>query len=116
MSKEGTAQGQVLCANPDPESDSDPDPHRDPSLDSNPDPELNKSESASSRDTLVYEHGSALSRVNLLRLGRVGLAVPTRSHKHRQPSSIPGSSLCQKTYPTLTLNLTLNLTQHLSQS
>ena len=35
------------------------------------------------------------------RLGRVGLVVPTRSHKYLQPSSIPGSSSCQKAYLTL---------------
>ena len=35
--------------------------------------------------------------------------VPTRSHKHRQPSSIPGSSSCKTTYLTLPMTLPLTI-------
>ena len=47
--------------------------------------------------------------LTLKRLGRVGLPVPTRSHKNRQPSSMPGSNSCQKTYLTQILTRTLTL-------
>ena len=60
---------------------------------------------------LWYHRG--IARVNLLvslsAWGRVRLAVPSRSHKHRQPGFDP-QIVVQKTILTLALTLTLTLT------